>query len=100
MALRTLTKQTTNFTFQYVDAIQSGAFSVPLLRARTRAEALLQTCESDFAQLQGWFDVPGGFGRGTASRSASNSIPSGITTDTTPTDRCSSRWTRSKCLPI
>ena len=41
-----------------------GVTSFLLPNARARAEALLQTCESDFAQLQGWFDVPGGFGPG------------------------------------
>ncbi len=62
MAVRTLPRQTTNFVFQYLDSIQSGGFTLPLLHARARAEALLQTCENDFAELKRWFGVNDGFG--------------------------------------
>src|SRR5216684_4335523 len=51
---------TTNFlvTFQDTDPVTNQ----PLANAQRRAEQLMATCESDFAQVRGWFGINDGFG--------------------------------------
>src|SRR5215470_9722128 len=61
MALHTLPTQTDNFTYQYLDAaIVQGIIELP--HAQARAQALVQTCENDFAVLRQWFGNKTGFG--------------------------------------
>jgi len=61
MALHTLSTQTDNFTYQYLDAaIVRGIIELP--HAQARAQALVQTCENDFAVLRQWFGNKTGFG--------------------------------------
>jgi hypothetical protein len=100
MTVRTLPTQTENFTYQYLDSIFHRVLNVPLVEAQARANALLATSESDFAQLKRWFGVKDGSGSGNriTVRLKLDSWPT--TTDTSPTARCSSRSTLWRTVPL